>query len=269
MCVSHIRLLSPPPCVLSHPPPPHPASSPPPTPNTDNLVLDWTTDALYSVAFNPGDRSARIVTYDGATGAVTILLDITNDVAGGFVFGGSVTICPSTSTLFVGVTMEVADGSFGDFLLAYSIATATPTLTSRTGLFFPIPSGLHAFCNATNLLAVAGDYIQEDSDARETLVLGDIQAPGREGFFFPLARGVLPTFSARGEIPLFLNNMVSEHEGTFLIPIFPPFNPGPGPAPQLPGGLLWSWTYAGGRPAPGTLSPIGYYLAGASGVPGR
>lgn len=61
------------------------------------------------------------------------------------------------------------------------------------------------------------------------------------GLFFPFAKGDLPTFNARGQVSLFLNGMFSEHAGTFLIPVFPAFKPGPGPAPALPGGLLFSW----------------------------
>ena len=57
-----------------------------------------------------------------------------------------------------------------------------------------------------------------------------------------------------------------QHAGTFIIPIFPPFTRGPGPAPALPGGFVWTWDYTP-FPTPGRLSPIGYYLAGASGVP--
>jgi hypothetical protein len=236
----------------------------------DNLVLDWTTDTLYAVAFDPQARDARIVSYNGGNGQYAEVLDISQDIAGGFIYSGSVTICPSTQTLYIGLDIDVADGSFGDQILAYQLqAGGTAKLISRTPLLLPIPSGLHAFCNATNLLGIAGDFIQSNSDARETLVLGDLVSPGREGLFIPLGSGDLPAFSARGEISLFLNGLIAEYAGTFLVPIFPPFNPGPGPAPALPGGFLWSWTYQGGRPVPGNLAPIGYYLAGASAVPGR
>lgn len=61
---------------------------------------------------------------------------------------------------------------------------------------------------------------------------------------------------------------MSEFNGIFLAPVFPPFNRGPGPAPVLPGGLLFTGVYTP-RGVIGRLDPIGYYLAGASGVPGR
>lgn len=228
----------------------------------DNLVLDWASDNLYSIAFDPQTRSANIVTYNGLTGTVTILLDISADIGNGFVYAGSVSICPTTNTLFVGVDSNVGL----DYILYYDISGATPKLVNNVPLVFPITSGLRAYCNATNLVGIFGDFIMGNSDARETLIVADTISPGREGLLFPLSTADLPSFSARGEIELFLNGMLSEFGGTFLAPVFPPFNPGPGPAPALPGGLLFSWNY--GTPQ-GILSPIGYYLAGASGVPGR
>lgn len=122
----------------------------------DNLVLDYATDALYSVAFDPQARTAHIVSYDGATGVPTILLDISRDVGAGFVFSGSVTICPGTKSLFVGLDVLVADGSFADVVLEYDYSGAVPKLNRVTPLLFPIPSAIHAFCNATSLIAMAG-----------------------------------------------------------------------------------------------------------------
>lgn len=231
----------------------------------DNLVLDWNTDTLYSIAFNPQDGSARIVTYNGATGEVTILNDITQDLEGGVVYGSSVSVCPTTGTLFIGV-----DENAGlDQVLAYNIAANPPTLTSKTPLLFGVPGGLHAFCNATAFEAMAGTYIQSDDIFRETVQLVDLQKPGQIGLPFPLGNADLPTFSARGETPLFLSGMMSEFQGTFIVPIFPPFQRGPGPAPALPGGLVFTWQYSPNPSTPGRLSPIGYFLAGAAGVPGR
>jgi len=228
----------------------------------DNLAYDWGTDSLYSIAFDPQTRSANLVTYNGLTGAVTILLDISADIANGFVYSGSVSVCPTTKTLYVGVDANVGQ----DFILSYDISAATPVKVTTTPLAFPITSGLRAFCNATALQGVVGDFIMGNSDARETLVVADTVSPGREGLLFPLGTADLPSFAARGEIELFLNGMLSEFNGQFIIPLFPPFQAGPGPAPQLPGSLVFSWQY-GTRE--GTLSPIGYYLVGASACPGR
>jgi len=61
---------------------------------------------------------------------------------------------------------------------------------------------------------------------------------------------------------------ISEFQGTFLIPVYPPFNRGPGPAPPVPIGFLWTVQPFAGYPAPQQLNLINYFLAGAAGVPG-
>ena len=53
---------------------------------------------------------------------------------------------------------------------------------------------------------------------RETLLLGNIVAAGREGLFLPVARGDLPTFQQRNEVPLFLTGMFSEFAGQVHTP---------------------------------------------------
>lgn len=240
----------------------------------DNLALDWVTETLYSVAYAPAGQGqppvARIVSYSGINGGVQILADISRDVDFGFVFPGSVSVCPTTKTMFVGVQSLVADGSFADYFLTYDYSVAPPKLINVNRLGYPIPSATRAVCNQTALLGYLGNYIQSNDAAREVMVLGDLIQPGREGIFIPIAKADLPTFTARGNVPLYLNGMISEFGGLVLIPIFPPFQRGPGPLPNLAGGLLWTWQF----PQPGraprfALTPLGYYLAGASGVPGR
>lgn len=225
----------------------------------DNLLHNWQTDELYSVAFDPQRRTASIVQYDGQTGNFTYVLDISNDVGAGFVFGGAASICAPTNHLYVGVDNQQPGGL--DYVLIYDLNGKK--LLANVPLLYPIPSGMTAFCNATNLVALVANTIQTDTMDRETLLLGDFQAPGREGILIPFARGDLPTFSQRGEIPLFLNGMLSEFGGLFLAPVYPPFNPGPGPAPAVPGGLLWAHEFNG----PSFISPLNYFLAGAAGVP--
>jgi len=132
-----------------------------------------------------------------------------------------------------------------------------------------VPTALKAFCNATSLKALLGDTIQADSEERETLLIGDIVTQGHEGLFVPVAQGDLPTFEQRNFVPLFLNGMMSEYAGTVLIPVFPPFQRGPGVAPQLPGGQLWVAQPFQPGPTQSQVFPINYYLAGAAGVPNQ
>lgn len=53
----------------------------------------------------------------------------------------------------------------------------------------------------------------------------------------------------------------------FVIPVYPPFQRGPGPAPVVEGGFIWNVRLAGRAPPVEAVTPIAYYLAGASGVP--
>ena len=81
----------------------------------------------------------------------------------------------------------------------------------------------------------------------------------------PVVRANLPTLSQRGETPLYLGNLNAAFGGTILIPVFPDFPRGPGPAPPLDISLLW--TVDPGSRTPGQITPLNYYLAGAAGVP--
>lgn len=78
------------------------------------------------------------------------------------------------------------------------------------------------------------------------------------------AQGDLPTFSQRGEIPVFLNGMFALHNNVVLVPAYAPFQRGQ----PFVYGALWTVDFNGQRPQQ-TLSPLNYYLAGASGVPVR
>lgn len=176
----------------------------------DNLAFDWDADRLYSVAFNPTDRSARLVEYEGTSGNVTILMDLTQDIRGGFIFGGAVSVCPSTKKLFIGVD---AQAGFEDYALEIDLKQNPPRVVAGERLVFPVPSSLRAYCNATALVALLGTTIQSDSEDRETALIGDVLAAGREGLFVPVARGDLPGFTQRGETALFLNGMAAEFQG--------------------------------------------------------
>lgn len=231
----------------------------------DNLALDWVTDTLYAVSFDPARRAAVIASWDGKDGNFTFVLDITADLNGGIPFGGTVTVSSQLGLLFVGVDMPPGTP---DVVLTYSLATKK--LVERHASVFPIPAGLRATAdprNASNTVLL-GSTIAAEAMGREVALLVALNENiDRFGQWFPFSEGYLPTFSQRGEIPLFLNGMMSEFQGQFLIPIFPPFQPGPGPAPQLTGGLLWTVNFQPGQPSVQQLSPLNYFLAGASGVP--
>jgi hypothetical protein len=236
---------------------------------TDNLMYDYTTDALYYFAFNiqQNPPTAAIVKLDAATGNITYIFDVSREIKG-FVYGGDVTICPTTGQIFVGVDAEANDGGFNDYIVEFSVTGALPTIVGGRPLAFPVPSGMHAFCNAAGLQFLVGDTIQADSLDRETALVGQFLIP-QDGkapiVFVPFISGRLPTFSQRGEIPLFLDSQFSEFQGQVIIPMFPPFQVGPGPAPPIIGGLVWTIDLT--RRAAPQLAPINYYLVGASGVP--
>jgi len=230
----------------------------------DNLVFDYEADILYSVAFNPVGRTANLVSYDGKTGNVTILLDLARDLNGGFIYGGAISMCPSTKQMYIGVDAQTG---FDDYVLVVDLKANPPRVVGGERLVFPITSTLRAFCNATALVNLFGVTVQADSIDRETALVGDVFQAGREGLFVPAVRGDLPTFTQRGEVPLFLTGLAAEFAGEFVIPIFPPFQRGPGPAPVISGGYVWNVRFAGRAPPTEALTPIAYYLAGASGVP--
>ena len=230
---------------------------------SDNLVHDYVRGALYYFAFNTdvNPPTAAIVKLDANTGALLYVFDVARDIRG-FVWGGDVTMCAQDGHLFVGVDTEGrAAGQFEDYVLEYDITGAQPRLNGGKPLLFPVPSSLHAVCGQS----IFGTTIQADAFDREKVLIGDIDFQGREGLFLPVARGELPTFTQRGEIPLFLNNLNADFQGTVLIPLLPFFSRGPGPAPPIDFSLLW--TVEPGTRNPGTLSPLRYYLAGAAGVP--
>jgi len=230
---------------------------------SDNLVHDYVRGALYYFAFNTdvNPPTAAIVKLDANTGALLYVFDVARDIRG-FVWGGDVTMCAQDGHLFVGVDTEgQAAGQFEDYVLEYDITGAQPRLNGGKPLLFPVPSSLHAVCGQS----IFGATIQADAFDREKVLIGDIDFQGREGLFLPVARGELPTFTQRGEIPLFLNNLNADFQGTVLIPLLPFFSRGPGPAPPIDFSLLW--TVEPGTRNPGTLSPLRYYLAGAAGVP--
>ena len=65
------------------------------------------------MAFDTNRRTANIVAWNATDGNLDFVFDISQDVNGGFVFGGAVTYCASTRRLAVGVKMEIANGVFG------------------------------------------------------------------------------------------------------------------------------------------------------------
>jgi hypothetical protein len=230
---------------------------------SDSLVFDWTKDDLYYVAFNPQatPNAANIVKLNSETGAIVYVNDVARDVRG-FVWGGDVTMCAQDQHLFIGVEVRTnGAASFDDYVLQYDVSGPAPRLMGGKPLLFPVPATLHAVCGQ-GLFATT---IQADAFDREKVLIGDINAQGREGIFLPVVKGDLPTFTQRGDVPLFLNNLNAAFGGQVLIPVYPPFQRGPGPVAPFEFGLLW--TVSPGSRTPGTLSPINYYLAGASGVP--
>ena len=236
----------------------------------DNMAFDYIHEELWSIAFNPnapGGATAALVSWSPAIGNATSVTDISGALRGGFVFAGAFTMCASTRQIYVGIDSQ--QGGFLDRVAQFDVSGAAPRLVGEIPLYFPVPSAMHAFCNATSLVALIGNTVQADSEVRETLLLGNIVAAGREGLFLPVARGDLPTFQQRNEVPLFLTGMFSEFAGQFLIPVYPVFNRGPGPAPVFQGGLLWTAEpfAPGPGPTPAALSPLNYFLAGAAGVP--
>jgi len=231
---------------------------------SDNLVHDYVKGDLYYVAFNPEANpiTANIVKISATTGAVSYVFDVARDLRNGFVWGGDVSLCAQDGHLHVGVDTEGAGGGmFDDFILEYDVSGAQPALLRGAPLVFPVPSSLHAICGAS----IFGTTIQADAFDREKILIGDLNFANREGLFVPVVRQELPTFQDRGDVPLFLGNLNAEFGGTVLIPVFPPFQRGPGPAPPMAFSALW--TVEPGSRQPGTLTPLPYYLAGAAGVP--
>jgi len=235
----------------------------------DNMAYDYIHEELWSVAFNPqaNPPTAALVSWSPTIGNATSITDISQSLRGGFIFPGAFSMCPSTRRIYVGIDSQ--NGGFLDRVAEYDVSVTPPRLVGEAPLLFPVPSSYRAFCNATSLVALIGTTIQADSEDRETALIGNTIAAGREGLFVPIARGDLPTFQQRNQVPIFLTGMAAEFAGQMLIPFYPVFNRGPGPAPTFTGGFLWTVEpfAPGPGPIPQALSPLNYYLAGASGVP--
>jgi hypothetical protein len=231
----------------------------------DNLVFDYAHENLYYVSFNSQTRDSFVVKLDAASGNLTYIFAITKDIGTGVIFPGQVSICSELQRLYVGVD---APPELNDFVLEYDVSGKTPKLIATTPLLFPIPTSTHAFCNATALESLIANTIQVDGFDRETALLGDVVQAGKEGLFFPIANGDLPAFNRRGgAAPKYFNGMMAEFAGDFVLPAYEPYEVGPGPF-KRPEGLVWNVKLTGG-PAIETLTPLGYFLAGASGVPGQ
>lgn len=230
----------------------------------DNLVFDWAHEDLYYVTFNTADRRSSIVKLDALTGNVSYVYDITKDTAAGAVFPGEVSLCSQLQELYVGI--DAANGEDLDFILRYDLSGPTPVLKAAIPLLFPLPTATFAICNATDLQALYANTIQVDGFDKETALLGDVIRADKTGLFYPVARGDLPSFNRRGgAAPKYFNGAISEFGGEFIIPAYEPFEPGLFP---LPAGLIWNVKFSDG-PTVETLTPIDYFLVGASGVPGK
>lgn len=130
-------------------------------------------------------------------------------------------------------------------------------------LLFPITSSVRAFCSNTTLEGIFGATIQADSQDRETALLGQFDVALREGLFVPRVRGDLPTFTQRGATALYLTGLQAEYGGVVLLPAYAPFQRGE----PIPYGALWTVDFNNRQQPTQVLTPLNYYLAGASGTP--
>ena len=158
--------------------------------------------------------------------------------------------------------VDARDGEFNDFLIEFEYTRGILPRGEKP-LLYPITSSVRAFCSNRTLEAIFGVTIQSDSADRETALIGDFNLGFREGLFVPVAKGDLPTYSQRGEVPLFLNGLFAEFNRMVLVPVFAPY----GGRGAIPYGGLWTVDFTGGGLPVETLNPIDYYLAGASGTP--
>lgn len=230
----------------------------------DNLVYDWDHDDVYYVTFDTINRQSYIAKLNTNTGNLTYIFEITKDIGVGAIFAGQVSICSQLQELYVGVDSGTVDAL--DFVLRYDVSGATPVLKGLIPLLFPIPTSTFAICNATALEAMYANTIQVDGFDRETALLGDVIQAGKEGLFYPVVQGDLPSFNRRqGLAPQYFNGMVSEFGGEFILPAYEPFEVGP--IFKHPAGFIWNIKFSTG-PVVETLTPIDFFLAGASGVPG-
>lgn len=232
----------------------------------DNLQFDYIQERLFSIGFRPNGPNgveAAFVEYDATTGNVTEIQDITRDLRGGFVYGGAVSICPTDRTIFVGV--DARDGAFNDYIIEYAYGARGIVPRGEKALLYPITSGVRAFCSNASLEAIFGVTVQADSQDRETALLGDFNLGGREGLLVPVVKGDLPTYTQRGEVPVFLTGLFAEFARTVLVPAYAPFQP----QTPIPYGALWTIDFGAAGPPQQVLSPLNYFLAGASGTPAK
>jgi hypothetical protein len=180
----------------------------------DNLAYDYVTETLYSIAFRPdgapGGYAANLVSYDGHTGNVTIVADLSRDFRNGRLYPGGFSICPTDKTMFIGIDAD--DGEFSDFIAEYEYFSPNgPRFVGAKPLLFPIPSTIHAVCSNRSLEGIYAVTIQSDSQDRETALVGDVNVFGREGLFVPNVKGDLPVLP--NNQPLYLTGMMTDFLG--------------------------------------------------------
>ena len=61
------------------------------------------------------------MSYDGITGNVTIVADLSRDFRNGRLYPGGFSICPTDKTMFIGIDAD--DGEFSDFIVEYEYFT--------------------------------------------------------------------------------------------------------------------------------------------------
>lgn len=131
----------------------------------DNLVHDYENDALYALSFDTASGTTRVVGWDGATGNITGITDLTGPTRGGFALAGAVSYCSSIKRMFVG--LDAQDGQFNDRVMVVDLSGGATgaRVDIEFPLIFPVPTGVRAFCNATSVVALIGSTIQADSGA--------------------------------------------------------------------------------------------------------
>jgi hypothetical protein len=150
------------------------------------------------------------VSYDGITGNVTIVADLSRDFRNGRLYPGGFSICPTDKTMFIGIDAD--DGEFSDFIAEYEYFSPNgPRFVGAKPLLFPIPSTIHAVCSNRSLEGIYAVTIQSDSQDRETALVGDVNVFGREGLFVPNVKGDLPVLP--NNQPLYLTGMMTDFLG--------------------------------------------------------
>lgn len=168
----------------------------------DNLSFDWVNEELWAIAFDPnapGGATATLASWSPVTGNLTSRTDVSAALRGGFVYGGAFSMCATTRQIYVGI--DANQGGFNDRAAQFDVSGATPRLVGEIPLYFPVPSGFRAVCNASGLIALLANTIQADSEARETMLIGNVvETEQRAGLFIPIARGDLPAFNQNGQV---------------------------------------------------------------------